>query len=65
MSETHVYITEAEHAELMRRTLNSGHVVPTSFGGGAVWIAMGTPSTRWALLQLAEIRGIDLTDEED
>lgn len=57
-----VYITEAEHVELMNRTLRSGHVVPTAFDGmGNVWIALDSPSSRWALKQLADIRGITLT----
>lgn len=57
-----VYISEAEHIELIERSLESDHVVPTSFGGGNVWITPGTPSTHWALLQLADIRGIDLDE---
>jgi hypothetical protein len=64
MSETRVYISEDEHAELIMRSSHEHHV-PTSFGGGLVWITPGTADTHWALLQLAEIRGIDLTDEED
>lgn len=61
MSETRVYIDEAEHVELIKRSSHEHHV-PTSFGGGQVWITPGTSDTRWALIQLAEIRGIDLSD---
>lgn len=63
MSETRIYITEAEGAELIVRTAGSGHAVPVAFGGGAAWIEPGAPDSLWALRELADIRGIDLTKE--
>lgn len=63
MSETRVYITEAEGAELIVRTAGSGHALPTAFGGGAAWIKLGAPDSLWALRELADIRDIDLTKE--
>lgn len=57
-----VYVTEDEMAELMARTLDTEHVVPLAFGAGEMWIESGTPSTRWALLNLCELRGIDVSD---
>jgi hypothetical protein len=60
MSNPIVYISEDEHVELIRRSSHEHHV-PTSFGGGRVWITPGTADTHWALLQIADIRGIDLS----